>query len=111
MNDRMKENEHAVLQWIEHLRDEFHYIVSTPLQDKFKLSLIMIYIDIFSTIWVKIHGHGMKNRFKKWSNKFLFCEQNTFYLKNREEFEYLDGQSLYEIRCSLLHFGALEIKS
>ena len=55
MNDQMKEKEQAVLGWMKHLGDEFEYIATSPLQEKYKLSLIMIYIDIFSQRLVQIH--------------------------------------------------------
>ena len=111
MNDQMKEKEQAVLRWMKHLGDEFEYIATSPLQEKYKLSLIMIYIDIFSNVWSKFTEHRQQHRFIRWSENFIFSEQNKFYMKYREEFEFLDSRSLYDLRCSLLHFGALRIKS
>ena len=110
MNDQMKEIEH-VLRWMKHLGDEVEYIGASPLQEKYKLSLIMIYIDIFSQVWSIFTERNRKNSFINWSDNFIFSEQNKFYMKYREEFELLDGRSLYDLRCSLLHFGALRIKS
>ena len=104
MNDQMKEKEQAVLGWMKHLGDEFEYIATSPLQEKYKLSLIMIYIDIFLNVWSKFTEHKQQHRFIKWSENFIFSEQNKFYMKYREEFEFLDGRSLYDLRCSLLHF-------
>ena len=110
MNDQMKEIEH-VLRWMKHLGDEVEYIGASPFQEKYKLSLIMIYIDIFSQVWSIFTERNRKNSFINWSDNFIFSEQNKFYMKYREEFELLDGRSLYDLRCSLLHFGALRIKS
>ena len=47
----MRENVQKALHWMKQLGNELEYIATSPLQAKFKLMLIMVYVDIFSQIW------------------------------------------------------------
>ena len=95
------------------LGDEVQYIGTSPLQEKFKMLLLMVYIDIFSKVWgCLLTGDyllkkSQKERFTKWSDKFVFDESNKTYFTNKEEFQGLNGNLLYRVRNSLIHFGAL----
>ena len=108
----MKENARKVLYWMKHLGDEFEYLATSPLQDKLKVMLLMVYVDIFSQIWWQFICHGdrrgtQKGRFSSWSDEFVFSNRNRYYFKNKYEFHLLNGKTLYKIRNSLLHFGGL----
>ena len=97
---------------MKHLGDEFEYIGKSPLQAKFKIMLLMVYIDIFSQIWGLFIEYGLstkiqKERFSRWSDKFIFSETNDYYTSRQDEFHLLNGELLYKIRNSILHFGGL----
>lgn len=108
----MNENAQEALYWMKHLGDEFEYIGTSPLQGKFKIILLMVYVDIFSQIWCDfikknpIHGK-QKKRFSSWLNEFVFCEKNSYFRDQIGEFHLLNGDVFYQIRNSLLHFGGL----
>ena len=108
----MENEEYKTLSWMKHLGDEFEYIGKSPLQAKFKIMLLMVYIDIFSQIWGLFIEYGLstkiqKERFSRWSDKFIFSETNDYYASRQDEFHLLNGELLYKIRNSILHFGGL----
>ena len=94
------------------LGDEFEYIATSPLQEKFKIMLLMVYVDIFSQIWwefikAKPVIGTQKERFSSWCDFFVFSKANDHFEKYIGEFDLLDGNTFYTIRNSLLHFGGL----
>lgn len=109
----MRAKEQRVLFWLKSLGDEVDYIGTSPLQEKFKVILLMVYIDIFSKVWgcLLTKNTSLKKsqaeRFAQWSDKFVFDESNRTYLAHKEEFQGLTGHLLYRVRNSLVHFGAL----
>lgn len=112
--DNINKDEQFVLRWVLELSREIEYIGTSTLLNKFKLMLLMTYVDIFSQIWgVFANGssyrEGQKSKFVRWSDEFLFSAENKFYVNHRNDFVLLDSNSLYKLRCSLLHFGGLSI--
>ena len=109
----MRDKEMKVLSWLKSLGAEVEYIGTSPLQEKFQMILLMVYIDIFSKVWgcLLTGDSSLKNsqaeRFSRWSDKFVFDQSNRSYLTHKKEFRGLDGNLLYRIRNSLVHFGAL----
>ena len=108
----MENKEYKTLRWMKHLGDEFEYIGTSPLQAKFKIMLLMVYIDIFSQIWGlfienELSTKSQNERFSKWSDKFIFNSENNSYASRQDEFHLLNGELLYKIRNSILHFGGL----
>ena len=100
------------LYWMKCLGDEFEHIATSPLQAKFKMMLLMVYVDIFSQVWCHFYSGTSKKRtqkqaFSSWCDTFLFNTSNEHYQRNKDEFYILDGHLLYKIRNSLLHFGGL----
>ena len=96
--------------WMMTLGSELEYLVMCKLGAKYKIMLLMVYIDIFSQVWDKsIGGVGktQKERFLNWSNSFLFNADNDVYKKHQTELSPLNGCSLYSVRNSMLHFGGL----
>ena len=98
--------------WMMELGVEFEYIATSPLKAKFKIMLLMVYVDIFSQIWWEFINESpvrgtQKQRFSSWSDSFVFCKSNSHFEKHKEEFHLLDGNVFYKIRNSLLHFGGL----
>ena len=108
----MENKEDKTLRWMKHLGEEFEYIGFSPLEAKFKIMLLMVYMDIFSQIWGlfienELNNKSQKERFTRWSDEFVFNEANDYYVSRQDEFRFLSGELLYEIRNSLLHFGGL----
>ena len=107
----MRENVQKALHWMKQLGNELEYIATSPLQAKFKLMLIMVYVDIFSQIWsdfiIKSGRRTQRKTFSSWSDEFIFTRRNDYYASHKDEFHLLDGYSFYKIRNSLLHFGGL----
>ncbi len=101
--------EQFVLRWMMHLGNEVEYIGTSPLQAKFKIMLLMVYVDIFSQVWDLVieNNANQRERFNKWSDEFIFSETNKFFVSHRDEFYGLNGELLYKVRNSLLHFGGL----
>ena len=107
----MGENVQKALHRMKQLGDELEYIATSPLQAKFKLMLIMVYVDIFSQIWsdsiIKSGRRRQRKVFSSWSDKFIFTRRNDYYASHEDEFHLLDGDKFYKIRNALLHFGGL----
>ena len=108
----MQANTQRALFWMKQLGDEFEYVATSRLQEKFKIMLLMVYVDIFSQIWWEfikekpVRG-TQKERFSSWCDGFVFSKANDHFEKHNGEFNLLDGNTFYTIRNSLLHFGGL----
>ena len=113
MNSDIKkriEKVNRVSQWAMHLGSEVEYIATSPMHAKYKIMLLMVYVDIFSQVWDTSLGQPhktQKDRFTTWLDKFVFNGANATYRDNQDELDPLDSVSVYKIRNSLLHFGGL----
>lgn len=96
--------------WLMELGSEIESIGTSTIEEKYKVMLLMTYVDIFSKIW-SIHTEEadkpQKNKFQLWSNKFIFNESNNCSIKNENDIAPLNSVILYKIRNSLIHFSGL----
>ena len=89
-----------VFAWLEELANEQEQIIESNLGAKYKLMLLMTYIDIFSQVWDMfsvVNETKQRDRFKNWIDAFLIDSLD----------ESLTSDEIYNIRNSLLHFAAL----
>ncbi len=97
-------------EWLMSLGTEVGDIGESTIGAKYKVMLLMTYIDIFAQIWA-IHEKNtdklQRTQFENWSDEFIFHDSNDEFVNERSEIEPLDSKSLYQIRNSLVHFAAL----
>lgn len=103
--DSMKKE--YVYSWLCEIPLEMESIVISSLGAKYKIMLLMTYIDIFSQAWDVFSSNiaqNQKERFENWLNQFLL--DDDFLLKS-SEMGPLDADEIYKIRNALLHYAAL----
>lgn len=96
--------------WLMELGTEVEDILTSTIGEKYKIMLLMTYIDIFSKIWgvhIENTSKNQKDKFQLWSDKFVFNDLNSKFVNQKNEILPLNSEFLYEIRNSLIHFSAL----
>ncbi|MYA35347.1 MAG: hypothetical protein F4Y34_01610, partial [Gammaproteobacteria bacterium] len=98
ISERKKESMSSqdVLEWLFELGIEFEQIACSEIWSKFKIILLMVYIDIFSQLWwdyfeMNTINTTQKNKFSSWLEKFLFDESNSTFVTQKFEFIGLNG--------------------
>ncbi len=108
MNKNFKINKASY--WLMEVASEIESIATSTIGEKYKIMLFMTYIDILSKIW-SVHtgdtNKKQKNKFRTWSDTFIFNDLNEVFLNLKDEILPLNSEILYKIRNSLIHFSAL----
>jgi len=96
-----------VFKWLMELGDEIESILKSNLGAKYKVMLLMTYIDIFSSTWNEIadsRQKTQKGRFIEWLNRFVIDKD---FEHEESDLGLITAEIIYSIRNSLLHSGAL----
>ena len=92
------------------LGDEVESIASSLIGEKYKIMLLMTYIDIFSKTWniynENLH-QGQKIIFIAWMDKFMFNDSNELYKNEVSNVGNINSELFYKIRNSIVHFSSL----
>ena len=108
--NKIKPKHADALDWLMSIAKEVEYIVEFKIGAKYKLMLLMTYIDIFSKIWNIYNKNSYKKQkeiFEIWSDKFVFNSSNDTFIEEKNEILPLNSQLFYTIRNSLIHFSSL----
>ncbi|CAC9608095.1 hypothetical protein [uncultured Gammaproteobacteria bacterium] len=96
--------------WLMELGSEVESIANSSVGEKYKIMLLMTYIDIFSKIW-SIYSEDtdrkQKEIFIAWMDKFMFSNSNENYKNGVNNIGNINSELFYKIRNSLVHFSSI----
>lgn len=76
-----------------------------------RIQMIVVFsvIDVYSNYWREYYekNYQHEKRFRKWYDTFCRTEKNEFYKENKDRWEKISSQRIYQLRNSLVHFFGL----
>jgi hypothetical protein len=96
--------------WLMELRSEVESIANSLIGEKYKIMLLMTYIDIFSKIWNIYNKRAYTNQkdiFIVWMDKFMFSNSNESYKNGVNNIGNINSEFFYKLRNSLVHFSSI----
>ncbi len=105
MNDSVCKKD-IVFSWLIEMSCELEHICKSNIGAKYKVMLLMTYVDIFSQVWdiaQDLNAATQKARFKNWASKFATQQA----LDKKVGTNTLSAENVYDIRNALLHYAGL----
>ena len=109
-SDETDKKINKAIRWLMEITDELESIFNSSLGAKYKIILLMTYIDIVSTVWNLYNDNAyskQKDVFIAWINKFMFSDSNQTYEFITDTIGDIDSELFYKIRNSLVHFSSV----